>query len=637
MSLDLIQRFPTLVYQSDSFNLEIKLKEPGLIFFQIKGQLNLKSAQTIVEHLQDFQKIIAAQEQMAFLIIQIKISAKYNIPARAYLLRHLRWKSTGRIYGVYCISQLVFVRRVLKLIAQFNPQTLFHIFESLEQAQAAVEAKKTELAEDALGQLQQVWNERKSYRFMQNRPRCEIRFYQPYAHFTYVRLVGHIGLPALDAVLPTFKVILDQLAEQQNGTLVLDIRQIQGFDPKVLFIPGIRQETKAVNKVLSHFVASDSQVRMIRLLRFIRPSRYKHALVFSSPQEVFRKLFNERTALPGSDLSPLVAETTATEIEKTPDLAALLLEQQAVIEEQQVSYLEQTENLKQVLLRVLNHEGDQALEIQLPEHNSPLNEIFELVEMLHTDQFQMINDLQYQIEKRSEAQQEALKASQIKSQFLATVSHELRTPLNAILGFTHVLKRAQENFSDDQQLYLERIASNSAHLLQVVNQLLDLARIESQKLALVPEKLNLRALVQAVLEQTEVLVQNKSLEIELEIANTLYLNTDAQSFKQILLNILHNAIKYTPRGIIYLRAISQANQQWILQIQDTGTGISADMQGSVFEAFTSSDTQNDGVGLGLAISHSLCQLLGYKLSLSESNPQGTTFEIELGVLDIDSL
>lgn len=636
MSLDLIKRFPTLVYQSESFNLEIKLTEPGLIYFEIKGQLDLKAAQTTIEHLQDFQKIIAAQSQMAFLIVQINVNSKKSIPARAYLLRHLRWQASGCIYGVYCVTHLPLARNMLKLVGQLNPQTLFQIFDNLEQALAAVKTRKSDLAEETLAQLQQVWNEQKAYRFRQSRPRCEIRFYQPYDELAYVRLVGHLSLTALEAVMPTFKIVLEQLVEQTTGALVVDIRHMQGFDPKVLFVPTILPESQATKHVGYHFIANESQTTVIRILRFLQPSRYKNAQVFKHPQAVFRTLFPERFRQ--AEPVPLSVETevemaTVNAVE-LPDLEALLQQQQEVIEKQHLTYLRQTEALKQALHHILNHQGNQNLKVQGREHNSPLNEVYELLEILHTDQVQMINDLQYQIDQRSHAQQEAQQANLVKSQFLATVSHELRTPLNAILGFTHVLKRAQQNFSADQQLYLAKIASNGEHLLQVVNQLLDLSRIESQKVRLVPEKLRLREWIQTQLEQTEVLVQNKDLEIQLEIPADLCLTTDAQSFKQILLNLLNNAIKYTAAGTIYLRALNRAEQHtWVLQIQDTGKGISTELQADIFEAFTSSDSPSGGVGLGLTIAHSAAQSLGYQLTLTESSPQGTTFEIELGPLE----
>ena len=629
MSLDLIQRFPTLVYQSESFNLEIKLREPGLIVFHIAGILNLKSAQTIVEHIQDFQKMIAAQSQMAFLIIQIEVSAKKSVPARAYLLRHLRWQTTGRIYGVYCVTDFALARHLLQLVGQFNTQTFLQTFERFDQALAAVEKKKTELVQNALEELQQVWNEKKAYRFQQINPRCDVRFFQPYDSVSYVQFKGYIGLQALEAIMPTFKSILHQLENLPGAMLVLDIRKIHGFDPKALFVPGVRQESHVLKNIQHHFIANTAQKNLIRMLRLARPSRYKKAEVFKSPQSIFKYLMSKDKL--ASELS-LAAEKEAESVAPPPDWKALLTYQQEIIETQQESHLAQIDALKQVLLQILNHEGDTALKIQKPDRYAPINEVYELLEILHTDQVQMINDLHYQIELRSQAQQEASKASQVKSQFLAIVSHELRTPLNAILGFTHVLKRGQQGFSEKQQLYLERIAANSSHLLQVVNQLLDLSRIESQKLTLAPEPLRLRETVNEVLEQTEVLSQNKGLEIYLDIPADLVLTTDAQWFKQVLLNLLNNAIKYTLQGSVTVRAIKRDERQWVLQIQDTGTGIEPGLQAHIFEAFTSSDTHNDGVGLGLAISHSLCQLLGYTLRLAHSDHRCTCFEVMLGPL-----
>lgn len=243
-------------------------------------------------------------------------------------------------------------------------------------------------------------------------------------------------------------------------------------------------------------------------------------------------------------------------------------------------------------------------------------------------------------EKRNEefliqAKEEAEKASQIKSLFLAKMSHELRTPLHAILGFTQLALK--KNLTQGQPLltdYLQRLRSNGRMLLEIINDILDLAQIESGKIHIERQDVLLPELIAEVLNSLELQIQAKGLVIECQLPDGLVpLNTDPLRLKQILLNLIGNALKFTDQGKIRLCVLALEGVCQSIEIQDTGSGIPADKQSQIFEAFEQGDNSHSrrygGVGLGISISQVLCRHLGYELRLKHSDSQGSTFEIAL--------
>lgn len=228
--------------------------------------------------------------------------------------------------------------------------------------------------------------------------------------------------------------------------------------------------------------------------------------------------------------------------------------------------------------------------------------------------------------------EKAVAASQIKSQFLSRMSHELRTPLNVIIGLTQQsIKKEGQLSAERKHLYLERIEHSSIHLLALVNELLDLSRIESGRVELKLENKDLCEIMRSVVSQLEVQADNKHLRLELNLPETpVAFTTDSSRLKQILLNLGGNAIKFTPSGEVRM-GLSPHSEGWLITVDDTGPGIPASQQQTIFEPFSRLNQSGDieGTGLGLAITHSLCEALGYSLSIQTRSTGGTRFQLLL--------
>lgn len=225
-------------------------------------------------------------------------------------------------------------------------------------------------------------------------------------------------------------------------------------------------------------------------------------------------------------------------------------------------------------------------------------------------------------------------ANVAKSRFLAHMSHELRTPLNAIIGFTNVLvNRRTEN--DEDRLLLTRVLHNGKHLLVLINGLLDLSRIDSGKIELQQEKVNVGELLQETMDQLEGQALGKPVVLKVvQPAETCWLETDRLRLQQVLINLLGNAIKFTDKGEITASIIAGAEPGTVarIDIADSGAGIPEDDLQSIFEPFYQvgdSGVSDKGTGLGLAISQALCKQLGYQMSVDSELGKGSRFSIHI--------
>ncbi|HEX6898728.1 MAG TPA: ATP-binding protein [Thermoanaerobaculia bacterium] len=226
-------------------------------------------------------------------------------------------------------------------------------------------------------------------------------------------------------------------------------------------------------------------------------------------------------------------------------------------------------------------------------------------------------------------------ASALKSQFLANVSHELRTPLNAIMGYTHLLLEGiSGELNKPQQEKLTRVDANARHLLAVINDLLDIARIESGKMPIQIERIRLPELVDEVMSEVEPLIQGTRLEVSRNLPPELpEIETDRQKVKQIVLNLLSNALKFTPQGSVAIRLERAGGDEIIIAISDTGIGIAEENQKTIFEAFEQADSsyarRQGGTGLGLSICRRLAHLLDGRITLVSRLGEGSTFTLFL--------
>ncbi|MDQ2180681.1 ATP-binding protein [Marinifilum sp. D714] len=234
------------------------------------------------------------------------------------------------------------------------------------------------------------------------------------------------------------------------------------------------------------------------------------------------------------------------------------------------------------------------------------------------------------------AKGKAEKLAKIKEDFLATMSHEIRTPLNAIIGFTNQLDKT--SLEKKQKNFVSVLKSSSKHLLGLVNEILDLSKIEAGKLHVESINFNPQALVYEVYDLLKVNATNKNLSFEIEYTgeNNIRLLSDPFRIKQILLNLGSNAIKFTEEGQVMIRVsvISEGDSYLFeVDVEDTGIGIAEDKQESIFEDFSQADSfsarKYGGTGLGLAISRRLAVLLGGDLFVDSELKKGSTFTLRL--------
>ncbi|HEX2116939.1 MAG TPA: GAF domain-containing protein [Alphaproteobacteria bacterium] len=227
-------------------------------------------------------------------------------------------------------------------------------------------------------------------------------------------------------------------------------------------------------------------------------------------------------------------------------------------------------------------------------------------------------------------------ASQHKSQFLANMSHELRTPLNAILGYTELLLDGlYGKLGEKAQGVLERVQSNGKHLLGLINDVLDLAKIEAGQLTLTVSDYAVGAIVQSVVAATESLAKAKGLELRAEVAPAMPLGCgDERRLTQVLLNLVGNAIKFTDAGSVTVSAVAR-DGRFKLAVRDTGPGIAEDDQARIFEEFqqvdNSSTRKKGGTGLGLAISRRIIEMHGGTITVESELGAGATFRIDIPI------
>jgi signal transduction histidine kinase len=227
-------------------------------------------------------------------------------------------------------------------------------------------------------------------------------------------------------------------------------------------------------------------------------------------------------------------------------------------------------------------------------------------------------------------------ASQHKSQFLANMSHELRTPLNAILGYTElILDSVYGEMPEKARSVLDRVQRNGRHLLGLINDVLDLSKIEAGQLTLSLSDYSLKNVIQTVFSAVEPLANQKQIALKIEVTPQLPQGRgDEQRLTQVLLNLVGNAIKFTDRGEVSIKGTS-ANGSFTVAVRDTGPGISAVDQAKLFQEFQQADNsitrKKGGTGLGLAISKRIIEMLGGRIWVESSPGNGSTFAFTLPV------
>ena len=248
-----------------------------------------------------------------------------------------------------------------------------------------------------------------------------------------------------------------------------------------------------------------------------------------------------------------------------------------------------------------------------------------------------VTDLHRAKDELLRAKEKAEEANRAKTRFLANMSHELRTPLNSVIGFANVLTKNKSGALAEKELhYVERIRDNGKHLLSLVNDILDLSRIESGHVTLELVPLDLREMVESTVLQLRPQIAGRKVVLRSELPESVHrVRTDSVKLRQVLINLVGNALKFTEEGEVRIRLTTDpvSDIPRHLEVIDTGIGIPRESLGRIFEAFhqvdASTSRSHGGAGLGLSISRSLCRLLGYELTAESEIGEGTTFCIDL--------
>ncbi|MEA5503648.1 ATP-binding protein [Halotia wernerae UHCC 0503] len=295
------------------------------------------------------------------------------------------------------------------------------------------------------------------------------------------------------------------------------------------------------------------------------------------------------------------------------------------------------EELRDYALNIHSHHAAQPIP-----HNFKIREFNQLAQALD----QMVERLKAWAEELEIAWKEAKTANHVKSQFLATTSHELRNPLNIIINCVRLVEDGLCDSREEEMEFLKRADETAIHLLAIINDLLDISKIEAGKLSVVLELIDLRQLLQDVINLQSVNVQKKGLQLKIDLGDEpISVKADAAKLKQVLINIIGNATKFTDEGSIMIATEIQctdAKSQVIVSVTDTGLGIEPAQQHKLFRPFVMVDggttRKFEGTGLGLAISRNLIELMGGSITLESAGLNlGTIVKIVLPLIDISPL
>ncbi|NJM71063.1 MAG: two-component sensor histidine kinase [Scytonema sp. RU_4_4] len=302
--------------------------------------------------------------------------------------------------------------------------------------------------------------------------------------------------------------------------------------------------------------------------------------------------------------------------------------------------------LARYLARPVEQLRDYAINLHLNQSAEPIPHNFKIREFNQLAQAleQMVERLKDWAEELEIAWKEAKAANLVKTQFLATTSHELRNPLNTIINCVRLVRDGMCDDREEELEFLKRADDTAIHLLGIINELLDISKIEAGKLSVVLQPIDLQQVLKEVINIQSVNVQQKGLQLNIRQLNEIIpVNADAAKLKQVLINVIGNATKFTEEGSITISTEIQRRDdksEVIISVTDTGIGIDPAQQQKLFRPFVMVDGSRKfgGTGLGLAISRNLIELMGGTITLESAGlDQGTTITVTLPLIDASLL
>lgn len=285
---------------------------------------------------------------------------------------------------------------------------------------------------------------------------------------------------------------------------------------------------------------------------------------------------------------------------------------------------------------IINHEKTNLLANELSEKNSELRSQSEKLRAQSNELRSQSEELLEQNIELEYQRKQVVEANRLKSEFLSNMSHELRTPLNSILALSRVMKsQAIEKLTSDEAKYLEIIERNGRQLLNLINDILDLSKIESGKVDVSPEMFSLKTCIEEISESMIPLVAEKDVDLKLNIPEDIPdIESDEEKVNKILFNVIGNAVKFTSQGSVSITAFREDEDIYI-EVEDTGVGIPANELPFIFDEFRQADgtssRQFEGTGLGLAISKKTTDMLGGKIFVESKEGIGSKFTIALPI------
>jgi len=330
------------------------------------------------------------------------------------------------------------------------------------------------------------------------------------------------------------------------------------------------------------------------------------------------------------------------EEEQNPDFQSLT---QEIMRKERGIELMQMNGQKIYIAHVPITEADWSIALVIPRENiesqlRPLEIIALVLAGLTIATIAILQQVQIFKQRQLKRSKEAADAAnQAKSAFIANMSHELRSPLNAILGFTQIMTRSQ-TLPKEHQESVSIINRSGEHLLTLINNVLDLSKIEAGRVTLNPKNFDLHRLLDDIHDMFQLKAADKGLHLSLEPAPNLprYIRTDEVKLRQILINLINNALKFTQQGGICVRSQSMNNSKIAFEVEDTGPGIAPEDLKTLFEAFSQTESgkqSQEGTGLGLSISRQFVQVMGGEMHVSSTLGKGTIFTFEIAYEEVE--